>query len=661
MIRLQNIRLGYADKSVLDGVDWLIPEGARLGLVGDNGSGKTTLLRIIRGQVQPDSGLVEVPKKAAIGYLPQDLEELEPLPLGSYLKKKIGIQELEEAIGDLEERIAGLAPGHGEFPAVLKKYESVRELFRNRDGFAFEATARRVLKGLGFAAEDYFKNCRDFSGGWKMRISLAAILLAASDIMLLDEPTNHLDTESMEWLESFLKDYRGTLVAVSHDHMFLDKMTRQTAEICQGKLEIFKGNYSFYLSEKRKRIEQLRKERELQKAEIKRQQVFIERFRYKASKAAQVQSRIKLLERFTVLPDEQKAKQVTIRFPEAPRSDKAVLVARDLIKEYSGRTVLDRLSFVVYRGEKVALVGVNGAGKSTLSRLLSGSELPSAGVIRRGEHVLLDSFSQESAANLDYRQSVFEEALAAGGRANDQERRNLLGAFLFSGSAIHKKVGVLSGGEKSRLALLKLLLQNSNCLILDEPTNHLDIPTKEIFQQALLGYSGTVVIVSHDRHFLDQLVSRVFEIRDGRLYEYSGNYSYFIDQRGGVAADSPATPVAADVPPPPVSASTQKPNESRKTRDQKRIEAEERNRISVRRRQLQKELVRIEEEIAVLENSKTRLECQLSDSQFLKDSLRIKPAMVELDRCRRDLKERLRTWEGLMAELDAIRVAPEPH
>ena len=388
----------------------------------------------------------------------------------------------------------------------------------------------------------------------------------------------------------------------------------------------------------------MRKERELQKAEIKRQQVFIDRFRYKASKATQVQSRLKLLQKFELIPDEQKARRVTIRFPEGPRSEKEVIAAHDLSKEYDGRMVLDRLTFTVYRGEKVALVGVNGAGKSTLSRLIAGSESPTSGTVRRGEHVRLDSFSQESAQNLDYDRTVFDEALDAGGKASNQERRNLLGAFLFSGESIHKNIRVLSGGEKSRLALLKLLLENTNCLILDEPTNHLDIRTKGIFQQALLGYGGTVVIVSHDRHFLDELVSRVFEIRDGRIHEYPGNYTDFIEKRrmdGRVEPD--VTPVVGSEP------DVSKPGQ--KTKEQRRQEAEERNRLSLRKREIQARLKRTEEEISKLEAAKVRLESQLSDPVFLKDSAGIKPATKELRQCTGNLEKLMALWETLMAEL----------
>jgi len=659
MIRLQNIQISFPDKVLFDRIDWLIPEGARIGLVGANGSGKTTLLRLIRGEVEADAGTVEVPKRVAIAYLPQDLHELEPLPLGLYLRKMTGLLEVEETVRELEHRIAEVTPDHPEYSGWWKQYEGLRERHRLLQGETFEAQARRILKGLGFKRDDWEKNCADFSGGWKMRISLAVILLSEPDIMLLDEPTNHLDTESMEWLESFLKEYRGTLITVSHDHMFLDKMTRQTIEIFLGKLDIFKGNYSYYLREKELRLQLLRKERELQKTEIKRAEVYIERFRYKATKAAQVQSRIKQLAKFELIPEEKRLRRVAIRFPEGPRSGREVIVVKDLAKGYDGRMVLQNIDFTVERGEKVALVGVNGAGKSTLSRLLAGVESPDAGSIHRGENLFLEYFSQESAHNLNYDHTVFEEARAGGGAANDQERRNLLGAFLFSGEAIHKPITVLSGGEKSRLSLLKLLLHKTNCLILDEPTNHLDIQTREIFQEALLGYSGTVIIVSHDRHFLDDLVSRVFEIRNGRLVEYIGNYSYFVEKRGDPSfIEAERTGPNVDAATTPAGNAEDLEKVGPKSKEKKHQEAQERNRLSRLRREFQVRLKNLETEITELEKGKAVREEKLCDPQFLADSAAVKTAMVELHEFTRDLGARMKAWEKLMEEMELAGLEP---
>ena len=431
-----------------------------------------------------------------------------------------------------------------------------------------------------------------------MRIMLAVILLSQPDIMLLDEPTNHLDTESMEWLESWLKDYPGTILTIAHDRVFLDKIVTVIAELANRTITIYKGNYSYYLREKDRRREALKKEMELQRAEIKKIREFVERFRYKATKASQVQSRIKMLEKFDVLHEEGQGKSVKIRFPESPRSGKEVLAIRGLAKSYGDLNVFHDVNFTLYRGEKAAVVGVNGAGKSTLSRILSGEEAPTAGEVGYGLNVKMAFFSQESAQNLDYRRTIWEEVNAAGTRSSDQERRNLLGAFLFSGDDVYKEIAVLSGGEKSRLALLKILLTDTNLLILDEPTNHLDLKTREIFQNALLGYQGTILIVSHDRYFLDCLVDRVFEIQDGVCHEYRGNYSYFIEKRREEQSAAPSLK-----PPCPrrriprresgrsdrrrrrsakrKRSRTGKPEErSRKTKEERRIEAEERNRIS---------------------------------------------------------------------------------
>jgi ATP-binding cassette subfamily F protein 3 len=654
MIHLQNIDLTYNNKKIFRHISWLITERSRIGLVGDNGAGKTSLFKAIQGRVALDGGSIEVARDKRIGYLPQDLVELEPLPVMDYLKRQTGHEALEKSIRECQERITSGDHRQAGFDAILKKYDAASEAFLLRDGYGFEARARRILKGLGFGPGDDVKNCRDFSGGWKMRIFLAVILLAEPEIMLLDEPTNHLDTESMEWLEGYLRNFGGTLLAISHDHMFLDKMVNQIAEIERGKITVSKGNYSHYLREKEKKAAALQKKRELQKAEIKRIQAYIDRFRAKASKASEVQSRIKQLEKFELLPAHQKVKQVNFRFPESRRSGREVLRVSDLGKSYGGRSVFSGISFTVYRGEKIALLGINGAGKSTLARILAGQEDPSQGAVEWGFQVKAAFFSQESQQNVAYGRTVWQEARDVEGRASDLELRNLLGAFLFSGDEIHKPVAVLSGGEKSRLALAKILLQDSNCLILDEPTNHLDVKTKDIFQNALLHYSGTIVLVSHDRYFLDHLVRRVFEVRDGRLYEYSGNYSYFIQKRAAeLAAEAP--PVAAPAPEGQAPASTPDAGSKQgRSREARRQEAEERNRRGKIKKEISGELYGLESEIVELEGLKARDHSLLCDPEVLKDSGRIKPLMQELNQAELRLNELLPRWEKLMRSLEEL-------
>ena len=647
----------------------MIPEKSRIGLVGDNGTGKTTLLKVILGLVDLDQGSIEIPnrKNRTIGYLPQDLVELEPLPLIDCLRKKIGIADIEQALKDYESRMSWFDPDSAEYVEILNSYETTAARFQAIEGYRFDAKAKQILNGFGFREKDFSKNCTEFSGGWKMRILIALILLSTPDIMLLDEPTNHLDTESMEWLESYLKNYRGTLLTIAHDRVFLDKMVNQVVELSNHRLTTYKGNYSYYLAEKERRLEALKKQMELQRTEIKKTQEFIERFRYKATKAKQVQSRIKMLERFELIELERRGKDIHLQFPEAPKSGREVVSVRDVSKSYGDVTVFNSVDLTIYRGEKIALVGVNGAGKSTLARILSGTEEPSSGMVKYGLNVSMAFFSQESAQNLNYQRTIWDEINLTGTRSNDQEKRNLLGAFLFSGNDIYKEISVLSGGEKSRLALLKILLQDSNLLILDEPTNHLDLKTKEIFQNALLGYTGTVIIVSHDRFFLDCLVNRVIEIRDGGCNEYHGNYSYFIQKRSEMDATIPGRidekqpqkptgstetdrPLAVAVPPGGQGVTLNR--RAFKTKEERRLEAEERNRLSRITRTLKSELKTLENRIIHLEEKKAEHERTLCGPDIYREPQQIKQLNQELIDIASELENLYTSWEDVTQKLE---------
>ena len=647
----------------------MIPEKSRIGLVGDNGTGKTTLLKVILGLVDLDQGSIEIPnrKNRTIGYLPQDLVELEPLPLIDCLRKKIGIADIEQALKDYESRMSWFDPDSAEYVEILNSYETTAARFQAIEGYRFDAKAKQILNGFGFREKDFSKNCTEFSGGWKMRILIALILLSTPDIMLLDEPTNHLDTESMEWLESYLKNYRGTLLTIAHDRVFLDKMVNQVVELSNHRLTTYKGNYSYYLAEKERRLEALKKQMELQRTEIKKTQEFIERFRYKATKAKQVQSRIKMLERFELIELERRGKDIHLQFPEAPKSGREVVSVRDVSKSYGDVTVFNSVDLTIYRGEKIALVGVNGAGKSTLARILSGTEEPSSGMVKYGLNVSMAFFSQESAQNLNYQRTIWDEINLTGTRSNDQEKRNLLGAFLFSGNDIYKEISVLSGGEKSRLALLKILLQDSNLLILDEPTNHLDLKTKEIFQNALLGYTGTVIIVSHDRFFLDCLVNRVIEIRDGGCNEYHGNYSYFIQKSSEMDATIPGRidekqpqkptgstetdrPLAVAVPPDGQGVTLNR--RAFKTKEERRLEAEERNRLSRITRTLKSELKTLENRIIHLEEKKAEHERTLCGPDIYREPQQIKQLNQELIDIASELENLYTSWEDVTQKLE---------
>jgi ATP-binding cassette, subfamily F, member 3 len=644
VIYFRNVSLSFLDKQLFDQINWTIHPKGRIGLVGDNGTGKTTLFRAILDQVHIDSGFIDIPdrKQKKIGYLPQDLVELEATGLIDYLRKKSGIEELENTIRGLEHQISHAKPNTHEYSELTRHYADATAEFSARDGYAFEARAKQILKGFGFRENDFAKTCDLFSGGWKMRILLTSILLARPDIMLLDEPTNHLDTESMEWLESYLKDYPGTILVISHDHFFLDKIATQIAELANRHIHIYKGNYTYYLAEKERRLEALKKEMELQKAQIKKIEEFVERFRYKASKAAQVQSRVKMLEKFKDIKLEASARSIAMRFPEGKKSVKEVIRVSGLGHTYGDLTVFSGLNFSLFRGDKVAFVGVNGSGKSTLSRLLSLSEEPSCGAVKYGDGVNMAFFSQESSQNLTYSNTIWEEVNSVPTSADDQIKRNLLGAFLFSGDDIFKSVGVLSGGEKSRLALLKIMLLDTNFLILDEPTNHLDIKTKDIFQNALIHYSGTVAIVSHDRYFLDHLVNKVFELKDGHIYDYPGNYSYFIEKRAQMTTDVSLKDVRGGI----------LADKTLSLKDKKRLEAEERNRLSKIKSALKKELAAVEEKIAKLEARKADNEKSLCDPQTHRDAVKIKELQIDLKAVENELEQSYHLWTDLSCKLE---------
>ena len=649
LIYLRNVCLSFLDRKLFNHITWTIHPKSRIGLVGDNGIGKTTLFRAILEQVHLDSGMIEIPgrRQQAFGYLPQDLVELEPVPLIDFLKKKSGMTAMESLISDLEHQLSSVKQNTAKFGELSQKYSDAMAHFHAMDGYAFEAKAKQVLKGFGFREKSFNQSCDSFSGGWKMRILLTSILLAKPDIMLLDEPTNHLDTESMEWLESYLRDYPGTIMVISHDHYFLDKIATQIAELSSYNIHIYKGNYSYYLKEKEKRYAALKKEMELQKAQIKKIEEFVERFRYKATKASQVQSRVKLLEKFSDIKLEGKTKSVIMKFPEGRKSARDVVTVTDMGHRYGDVNVFSHLDFSLSRGDKVAFVGVNGSGKSTLSRLLSLTEQPSHGSVRYGDGVNMAFFSQESSQNLTYENTIWQEVNSVPAEVSDQEKRNLLGAFLFSGDDIYKTISVLSGGEKSRLALLTLMLLDTNFLILDEPTNHLDIKTKDIFQNALMNYHGTVAIVSHDRYFLDNLVNKVFELRDGTVHYFSGNYSYFIEKRSQ-NVDSPREKT--------LMCENHVKETAFKTKEKKREEAEERNKISKARNACKKEIMTVEKRIEALEEKKSHHERDLCDPLIHKNGSHIRHIHLALKTINAELEDAYNAWTELTSTLEKISV-----
>ena len=633
MIDIKNLNLSFGEKVIFKNLNLRITDSARLGIVGPNGAGKTTLLRVLMNETEHDGGSIERSKNLSLGYLPQDLIELEPVPLMQYLKDKAGIAAIEKKLRDVEEKLSATQENHDE---LLNEHSRLERRCENSGGFAFESMAMKILHGLGFKRNDEIKNCRDFSGGWKMRIAMAALLLSSPDVLLLDEPTNHLDTESMEWLEGWLRTHLGAVVTVSHDQRFLENTVNSIAELEHGIINFYPFGYDEYVEVKAQNQELLEKAYARQQTEIHKIESFITRFRYKATKAAQVQSRVKQLEKIERIELAAGSKTVKIKIPEAPPSGWEVLKVSELAKVYGDLRVFENVSFIINRGERVALVGVNGAGKSTLLRLLSMNEAPTAGNIKLGHNVKFAYYSQESAMNINYSNTVWEEARSVSSKLNDVERRNLLGAFLFSGDEIYKSAAILSGGEKARLALYKLMLEETNFLILDEPTNHLDHDTREIVERALMKYQGTLLIVSHDRHFLDALAERVLEIRDGVLYDYPGNYSWFLDKREenlNAASESSNSKLRPEI------------------RERKnKIENSNKQEI----KEIKKLISQCEKKISDSEAQLNEIDSALCDPATLSDSTKIKNLMIERGNLDKEIQDLYSQWEILGEKLESL-------
>jgi ATP-binding cassette subfamily F protein 3 len=537
VLGLAGIAKRYGGQIVLADVTWSVPDGARVGLTGPNGAGKSTLLRIIAGELEPDAGTVAVPRGARVGYLPQHV--LGPRGVGvraHALAAFADLHELEARRAALEHQLATVPPESDDYASVMERYVAVCEEWDHRGRYDTESEAETVLAGLGFRVHDLDRDCSELSGGWQMRVALAQLLLRRPDILLLDEPTNYLDLEARTWLEEFLVAYPGTLVMVAHDRYFLDVTVDHIAEVLHGRVTDYPMNYSRYLVEREERLELARKAYEDQKAEIERIEAFVHRFRYQASKAALVQSRVKQLEKIERLPPpEGHERTLKIRLPEAARTGRAVLELKAASKRDGDVTVYDGADVLVERGHRVALVGPNGAGKTTLLKMLAGV-LPLDGGDRRvGHNVKVGYFAQDQAEMLDPSRTALDEVMAGASVETAPHVRSLLGAFLFSGDAVEKRTGVLSGGERSRLALAKMLVEPSNCLLLDEPTNHLDLTAKEVLLEALLAYTGTLVLVAHDRYLLDRLPTQVLEVGDGKVVRYLGNYEDYVRAKEAAA------------------------------------------------------------------------------------------------------------------------------
>jgi ATP-binding cassette subfamily F protein 3 len=532
VLTLDNISKSFGGRVIFDQVSWSVPDDARVSLVGLNGAGKSTLLKLIAGKLEPDSGRITKPQRSQIGYLEQDAPEMGGRSvLDETLAALADMRALDRRRLELEVILAREHSGSAH-DAALDQYGEVLHELERHDFYTAESRAAAVLFGLGFKDENLGRDVAEFSGGIRMRIALAKLLLQKPDFLMLDEPTNHLDIEARNWLEDYLEDYAGGIILVSHDHYFLDRVTHRTVEVARGSLTEYSGNYSYYLAERERRFEIELSAYQKQREEIEHTEGFISRFRYQASKAKLVQSRLKQLEKIERLEPPPGIEQPpAIKFPTCERSARRVIELRDVVKRFGSVTVYEGVTIEIERGARIALVGPNGAGKSTMIRILAGTEELTAGERIVGDRVQLGYFAQNLSEALDYTRTVFDELSDEAHGMTTTEIRNLLGAMLFSGDDVNKRVRVLSGGERGRLALAKVLAHRNNCLLLDEPTNNLDIIAKETLLEALKRFPGTVVLVSHDRYILNQLVSEVIEVGQGHAIRYLGNYDDYLEKK----------------------------------------------------------------------------------------------------------------------------------
>jgi len=654
MLQVQGLHYDIGERRLLRGVDWAIQPGWRAALVGPNGAGKTTLFRLMCGELSPAQGRVVRPKNYRIGMLPQEeLSFTGGSVLESALHGREDVLKLELKLRALHETLNS----HPADQALLTQLGDLEGRYAARGGYELETTAKALLSGLGFAEPEVRRPLDEFSGGWRMRAYLARLLLQQPDLLLLDEPTNHLDLPAIEWLERYLLDFKGSVVLVSHDRYFIDRISHEILELDGGILTRYPGRYKLFERQKQERERRMLKKWEEQQAEIRRQERFIERFRAKNTKASQVQSRIKHLEKMERLELPPERRRFTFQLDPGERSYKDVLAVRGMSFRYSGDWVLRHVDLHILRGERIALVGPNGTGKTTLARLVAGQLAPQEGRLTLGQRVRIAYYAQHQVAGLDQEATIYDEVCGAAAPAYVPKIRDALGVFQFTGDDVHKTIGVLSGGEKARVSLVKMLLTPANFLVMDEPTNHLDLMSREALEEALQRYQGTLLLISHDRYFLDQLVHRVIEIEDARLLEYSGNYSYYLEKRESLSVDAEPEPSRSEI----------RVGGEKKDRARKRREAEARQRVSKERNRLEAEIRWLEDEIDRLETVKKEIEEYFSRPDAYQDKAYALGRQKELSEADRMLRSHYSEWEGkrialedLLADLERmILLAPD--
>ena len=686
MIQLSGAGKRFGHKLLFENVDWLITNRDHIGLVGGNGTGKSTLMKVLAGMDTFDYGSLIIAKGTSAGYLPQDGLTLSGRTVFAECMSVFDdLRAMEQELESLTHSMAELDHTGSQYAAVADRYQRVEHEFRARDGYSIEAEVGRVLMGLGFGKEDWQRLTDEFSGGWQMRLALAKLLLQKPNLLLLDEPTNHLDLEARNWLEEYLQDYPYAFLLISHDRYFLDVTVNKIAEIWNKRFWFYTGNYDKFLAQKTQRNEQLQAAYKNQRDRIDQLEVFINRFRYQATKAKQVQSRIKELEKIERIEIPPEEKSIHFTFPQPKASGRIVAEFEGVAKRYPARRqpsdgqhrdqggvaverfqekekeVFRNVSFMIERGDRIALVGVNGAGKSTLIKLLAGTEPLSAGEFRLGHNVLSDYFAQDQYKELDPDARILDDLGALSPRSTETELRSLLGCFLFSEDDVFKKIGVLSGGERGRYALLRLLLHPANFLLLDEPTNHLDMRAKDVLLDALTKYTGTVVFVSHDRYFIDKLATRVFEVGGGKVEIFPGNYEDYLWRKQG---GQQVAPTLRDVPGlemvgerrETVSAQKNQPASQSKNGDgtahQAAVAEAAKKRLNpIKRKQMEDRVAELEQKISETEDAIARLETALQNFVSADESQR---QSQELERTKASHAALIKEWEDLSASLEAV-------